>query len=298
MLPSVVPRLATDSAVRVFPGVWKLLSFLRLPSQDAAPSLPLLSLFVFYIFSYLLSKTMGCFSGCLVSSAGIPKLFCGLYSAFKCSFDEFVGEKVVSPSYSSSILRLPPPIFVFWILSFKPAFSLSSFTFIKRLFSSSSHSTIKVVSSAYLRLLIFLLAILIPSYASSSLAFHVMYSVCKLNKQGDNIQPWRTPFPIWNQSVIPCPALTVASWPAYRFLRRQVRWSEFPISKNFPQFFVIRIVKGFSIVNKAEVDVFLKFLCFFYDPPYACYLSKISVLSDQIVVSGVAAYKLSWDKII
>ena len=45
MWPSVVPRLATDSAVKVFPGVWKLLSFLRLPSQDGAPSLPLLSLF-------------------------------------------------------------------------------------------------------------------------------------------------------------------------------------------------------------------------------------------------------------
>ena len=105
MLSSVVPRLATDSPVRVFPGVWKLLSFLRLPSQERSPSLPLLSLF--YIFSYLLSKTMGCFSGCLMSSAGIQKLFCGIYSAFKCSFDEFVGEKVVSPSYSSAILGLP-----------------------------------------------------------------------------------------------------------------------------------------------------------------------------------------------
>ena len=42
-----------------------------------------------------------------------------------------------------------------------------------------------------------------------------MYSPYKLNKQGDNIQPWRTPFPIWNQSVVPCPVLTVASWPAY-----------------------------------------------------------------------------------
>ena len=50
MLPSVVPRLATDSAVRVFPGVWKLLSFLRLPSWDGAPSLPLLSLFLSFIF--------------------------------------------------------------------------------------------------------------------------------------------------------------------------------------------------------------------------------------------------------
>ena len=81
--------------------------FLRLPSRDRAPSLSLLSLFfVFSIFSYLLSKTMGCFSGCLMSSAGIQKLFCGIYSAFKCSFDEFVGEKMVSPSYSSAILEM------------------------------------------------------------------------------------------------------------------------------------------------------------------------------------------------
>ena len=65
------------------------------------------SFFVFYIFSYLISKTMGCFSRYLMSSVGIRKLFCGIYSAFKCSFDEFVGEKVVSPSYSSTILGLP-----------------------------------------------------------------------------------------------------------------------------------------------------------------------------------------------
>ena len=58
----------------------------------------------------------------------------------------------------------------------------------------------------------------------------VMYSACKLNKEGDNIQPWRTPFPIWNQSVVPCPVLTVASWPAYRFLKRQFRWSGIPIT--------------------------------------------------------------------
>ena len=50
MLPSVVPRLATDSAVRVFPGVWKFLSFLRLPSQDGSLSLPLLSLCLLYFF--------------------------------------------------------------------------------------------------------------------------------------------------------------------------------------------------------------------------------------------------------
>ena len=73
-------------------------------------------------------------------------------------------------------------------------------------------------------------AILIPACASSSPAFPMMYYAYKLNKQGDNIQPWHNPFPIWSQSVVPCPVLTVASWPAYRFLRRQVRWSGIPIS--------------------------------------------------------------------
>ena len=58
----------------------------------------------FLIGSYLLSKTMGCLSGCLMSSAGIQKLFCGICSVLKCSFDEFVREKVVSPSYSYAIL--------------------------------------------------------------------------------------------------------------------------------------------------------------------------------------------------
>ena len=59
-------------------------------------------------------------------------------------------------------------IFVFWMLSFKPTLSLSTFTFIKRLLSSSSLSAIRVVSSAYLRLLIFLPAILILAWSSSS----------------------------------------------------------------------------------------------------------------------------------
>ena len=49
-------------------------------------------------------KTMVCFSGCLMSSASLQKLFCGVCSAWKCSFEEFVREKVVFPSYSSAIL--------------------------------------------------------------------------------------------------------------------------------------------------------------------------------------------------
>ena len=86
-----------------------------------------------------------------------------------------------------------------------------------------------------LRLFIFLLAILIPACDSSSPAFCVMHSAAyKLNKQGDNAQPWFTSFPIWNQSIVPCLVLIVVSWPAYRFLRRQIRWSGIPTSKEFP----------------------------------------------------------------
>ena len=136
---------------------------------------------------------------------------------------------IVSPSVCHEVMRLDAMILVFWMLSFKSTFSLSSFTFIKRLFSSSLLSAIRVVLSAYLRLLIFLLAILIPACASSSQAFRMKYSAYKLNKQGDKIQPWHTLFPIWNQSVVPCTVLTVASWPAYRFLKRQIRWSGIPI---------------------------------------------------------------------
>ena len=114
MLPSEFPRLTTDSPVRVFPGVWKPL-FFKTPFLGWF-SIPtsFVCLFIFYIFSYLLLKTTGCFSGYLMSSASIQKLFCRIYSAFKCSFDQFVGEKVVSPSYSSAILGpAPQPGFFF-----------------------------------------------------------------------------------------------------------------------------------------------------------------------------------------
>ena len=56
----------------------------------------------------LFLKTMICFAGCLMSSASIQKLFCGIYSVLKCSFDEFVRQNVVSPSYSSAILGPAP----------------------------------------------------------------------------------------------------------------------------------------------------------------------------------------------
>ena len=115
-------------------------------------------------------------------------------------------------------------------------------------------------------LLISLPAILIPACASSSPGFHMMCSGYKLNKQGDNIQPWRTPFPIWNQSAVPCPFLTVGSWLAYRFLKRKVRGSDIPISFRIFHICCDHTVKGFDIINKAEADVFLELFCFFNDP--------------------------------
>ena len=118
----------------------------------------------------------------------------------------------------------------FWNVEFKVSFFMLLFHLIKRLFSSSSLSAIRVVSSAYMRLLIFLPAIMIPAWASPSPPFHMMYSASKLNKQGDNIQPWCTFFPIWNHSIVPCLLLTIASWPAYRFLRRQVTRCGIPVS--------------------------------------------------------------------
>ena len=101
-----------------------------------------------------------------------------------------------------------------------------------------------------------------PSNLDSSLCFiqptiFMMYSVYKLNKQRDNIQPWCTPFTIRNQSIVRCLVLTVASWPAYRFLRMQVKWSGISMSLRVFQFIVIYTVPGFSVVNEAELDVYI-----------------------------------------
>ena len=89
--------------------------------------------FCLLYFSYRLSKTMGCFSGCPMSSASIQKLFCGFSSAFKCSFDAFVGEKVVSPSYSSAIFRVCLCLF---LISFSYIF-MFVMVWVENLFSHS-----------------------------------------------------------------------------------------------------------------------------------------------------------------
>ena len=100
-----------------------------------------------------------------------------------------------------------------------------------------------------------------PGSLDSSLSF---FQSSISRKQGDNIQPWRTSFSILNQSFVPWQVLTIASWHAYRFLRRQVWWFGIPISwRIFHGSLWFTQSKSFSIVNEAEVDVFLEFSCVF-----------------------------------
>ena len=77
--------------------------------------------------------------------------------------------------------------------------------------------------------------------------------------------PWCTPFPIWKQSVVPCLDLLLLDLHT-DFSRGRSGGLVFPSLEEFPEFLVILTVKGFGIVNKAEVDVFLEFSFFFYDP--------------------------------
>ena len=104
----------------------------------------------------------------------------------------------VSPSICHEVMGPDAMILVFWMFSFKPNFSLSSFSFIKRLFSSSSLSAIRVVSSAYLRLLIFPPATR-PSRTNTQkrCPFHYRGLQCKSRKSRNTwsnrqVWPWRT----------------------------------------------------------------------------------------------------------
>ena len=134
----------------------------------------------------------------------------------------------VSPFICHEVMGLDAMILVFWMKSFKPDFSLSSFTYIKRLFSSSSLSAIRVLSSAYLRLLIFLLAVLVQLVLHP--VQHFTWRTLHVSLLSRVQHTALMYVPNWNQFVLPCPFLTVASWTAYMFLRRQVRWSVIPIS--------------------------------------------------------------------
>ena len=96
----------------------------------------------------------------------------------------------------------------------------------------------------------------------------MMYSAYKLNKQGDNIQPGHTPFPIWNQSVVPYLVLTcyLTCIQISQEAGKVVWYSH--LVKNFPRFEMIHTVKGFGVVSEAAVDIFLEFPCFLSNSAY------------------------------
>ena len=159
-------------------------------------------------------------------------------------------------------------IFVFWMLTFKPAFSLSSFTFIKRLLvplcflpSGSGWCHLHIWGYWYFSWQSGFQLVLHSAPHFSCWILH------KLNKQGDNKQPWCIPFPTLNQSFVPW-LLTINYCLLTCIQVSQeadtVVWY-YHLSKNFPQFVVIHTVEGFSIVSEAEVDVFLEFSFFFCD---------------------------------
>ena len=98
---------------------------------------------------------------------------------------------------------------------------------------------------------------------STGVGCHCLLQMCstyKLNKQGDSIQSWCTPFPIRNQSVVPCPVN------CFLICIQISQEAGSHLLKNFSQCVVIHTVKGFGIVNKAKIDGFLEFSCFFDDP--------------------------------
>ena len=154
-------------------------------------------------------------------------------------------------------MGLDAMIFVFWMLSLKPTFSLSTFTFIKRLFNSSSLSAISVVSSVYLRLLVFLPAIMIPAgWQCKALTYPFSY-----------LEPVCCSMSSSNCCFLTCIQISQEAG--------QVVWYSH-LFQNFPQFIVNHIVKGFRKVNKAEISGILLLFrwsgrCWQFDLWFLCF---------------------------
>ena len=118
-----------------------------------------------------------------------------------------------------------------------------------------------------------------------------MYSAYKLNKQGDNIQPWRTPSPIWNQSVVPCPVLTLLLDLHTDFSCRLV----FPVLKEFCRVCCDPHSKGFGIVNKAEIGVFFwNSLAFSMNQPMLAIWSLVLPFLNPAWISGSSHMVEAW----
>ena len=107
------------------------------------------------------------------------------------------------------------------------------------------------------------------------------------------IQPWCTSFPIWKKSVVPCPVLTVASWSAYRFLKRQVRWSGIPISLGISLLWFTQSESLHSQWSRrSRFFFFLVFPCLFYDREDVCSFFFWSFLPFSMIQRMLAIWSL------
>ena len=95
----------------------------------------------------------------------------------------------------------------------------------------------------------------------------MIYSAYKLNKQVDNLQPWYTPFPIWNHVYCSMSSSNCCFLTCIQISQEEGKAVCYPhLLKSFPQFIVIHTVKDFGVINKAQVDFFLVLSCFFDGP--------------------------------
>ena len=130
-----------------------------------------------------------------------------------------------SPSICHELMGSDAMILVFWMLSFKsichcpPSPSLRG-SLVPLLFLPLEWYHLHIWGCWYFSWQSWFQLVIHPT---QHFTWCEMYSTYNVNEQSDSIQPWRTPFPILNWFVVPCPVLTVASWPACRFHTRQVR---------------------------------------------------------------------------
>ena len=198
----------------------------------------------------------------------------------------------VSPPICHEVTGPDAMILAFWMLSIKPTFSLSSFTFIKKFFSSLL-SAIRVVLSPYLRLLMFLPAILIPAWTSTSLAFHMMYSSYKLKKAGW----WYTALTYSFPNLVPvCCSMSSSNCCFLTCIQIsqvacKVIWHSH-LLKNFPQFVVIHThtlkchqIFYCSFIGNELIPMF---------SPTALFLLQMATLNKYITFSVVLFSKGTW----
>ena len=109
------------------------------------------------------------------------------------------------------------------------------------------------------------------------------------------MQPWCTPFPIWNYCIVPCLVLTsfFTCIQVAQETGKAVWYSH--VLKNFPQFVVIHMVKGFSIVSEAEVDVFWNSLAFsMIQHMLAIWLLVPRYFLNRAWISGSSPFMYCW----